>query len=149
MNPTTNTNAPRILQPISGNFTISTLVKFPQIQADGFQAAGLLLWQDQNNFLRVDRYISSIDFEQVANGVFTHEAPNSLASAIITSNQMELQIQRKNGFFTASWRIPGQSWNTINTIGLPLQNMMVGFDMINDASSDMSATFAYFQASCA
>jgi hypothetical protein len=62
---------------------------------------------------------------------------------------MELQLQRNDDVFTAAWRVPGQSWNVINTIGFPLQTMMIGFDMINEASSDVSATFAYFHVSCA
>ncbi len=40
--PFTNMTAPRLLQPISGNFDIRTLVEFyPQVN---YQGAGLLVW---------------------------------------------------------------------------------------------------------
>ena len=48
----TNYDAPRLLVPQKGDFTLETLVEFdPQ---ETYQGAGLLVWQDENSFLRLE-----------------------------------------------------------------------------------------------
>ena len=47
-----NYDAPRLLVPQNGNFTLETLVEFdPQ---ETYQGAGLLVWQDEDSFLRLE-----------------------------------------------------------------------------------------------
>ena len=48
-----NFNAPRLLQPVRGDFQIETKVRVdPQ---DDYQAAGLLVWQDTWHYVRLER----------------------------------------------------------------------------------------------
>jgi hypothetical protein len=109
----------------------------------------MLIWEDAANFIRIDRYPDSIDFEQVANGVFSHNAPQSLAAATILGSQFELQITRSGDAFAAYWRMPGQSWQYISTTSIHLQNIMVGLALINESSAIVSAKYHYFKVSCA
>jgi regulation of enolase protein 1 (concanavalin A-like superfamily) len=56
-------NAPRVLQPVDGDFTLSVVVKSFPIPKDvpssggdhSFQSCGLLIWQDDKNFMRIER----------------------------------------------------------------------------------------------
>jgi regulation of enolase protein 1 (concanavalin A-like superfamily) len=56
-------NAPRVLQPVDGDFTLSVVVKsFPipkDVKSSGgdhvFQSSGLLIWIDDKNFMRIER----------------------------------------------------------------------------------------------
>jgi Protein of unknown function (DUF1349) len=148
LDPTLNTNAPRLLQRILGDFTVQTLVTLSADKQVGFQAADILIWQDERNFIRVERYFNSIDFEQVVNGVFSHNAPASLASSTITGSQFELQVQRKGALFTASWRVPGQGWQAINTANIQLQTTEVGLDLISQGAPKTTANYDYFNVLC-
>lgn len=64
-----NTSAPKLLQPIKGNFTVETLVDFTP--SHSYQGAGILLWQDSKNFIRLEHGygdFGAIIFEQEVNG---------------------------------------------------------------------------------
>jgi hypothetical protein len=37
-------------------------------------------------------------------------------------------------FFAASWHLPGQSWQLINTANIHLQSIMVGLDLISQGA---------------
>ena len=148
LNSTTNNDAPRLVQPINGNFTIETQVALSKNLPPGFVAAGILIWQDQNNFLRIEQSPTTFDFEQEVNGVFSHDAPQSLAAATITAPLAELQIQKQGDSWAASWRIPGQSWQYINTASVHLQNIQVGLFVVNQATSGTSSDFHYFHVTC-
>src|SRR5450432_2234159 len=47
-----NMAAPRVLRPISGNFTVSVLTTFMPMKS--YQGAGIVLWQDEKNFIRLE-----------------------------------------------------------------------------------------------
>ncbi len=148
LNPATNYSAPRLLQPITGNFVAKTSIDFTQNQPYGFQAAGILLWQDRNNFIRLDKNPDSIDFEQEVNGIFTHEAPPETPTNI-TELKAELQLQRTGDSITASWRLPGESsWKQLNTIPFNFHDTMIGLALIGSGSPNTTANYKYFKVSC-
>jgi serine/threonine protein kinase/regulation of enolase protein 1 (concanavalin A-like superfamily) len=148
MNATTNYEAPRLLQPVSGNFTIATQVEVSANPPTSFWAAGLLLWQDQSNFFRVELNTSTFDFEQEINGAFNHNAPNALASATISALKADLKAQRSGDTFSAYYRLPGQSWQLINTANVHLQNLQVGLILVNQTGSQFTAYYHYFSVTC-
>src|SRR2546425_12738859 len=56
--PGNNFDAPRFVQRINGDFTVMTRLEFdPHHQ---YQGAGILAWQDENNFLRLERSIGDV-----------------------------------------------------------------------------------------
>jgi len=148
LNATTNNDAPRLLQPIQGNFTVETQVVLPGSPPAGFLAAGLLLWQDNNNFLRLERSSTTFDYEQEVNGVFSHDAPQSLVGVTIPASQAELQLKRVGDSFTASWRIPGQGWQVMSAANVHFQNMRVGLFLVNESVSQVSVSYSYFRVVC-
>ncbi len=148
LNPATNYNAPRLLQPITDNFAVKTSIDFTQNQPYGFQAAGILLWQDRNNFIRLDKNPDSVDFEQEVNGIFTHEAPPETPTNI-TALKAELQLQRTGDSITASWRLPGEStWKQLNTIPFNFHDVMIGLALIGSSAPNTTASYKYFKVSC-
>jgi hypothetical protein len=148
LNATTNYEAPRLLQPISGNFIIETQVQLAANPPSSFWAAGLLVWQDQNNFFRVELNTRTFDFEQELNGVFYHHASNALASATITTLQAELKILRSEDTFSAYYRLPGQAWQLINTASAHLQNLQAGLLLVNVTGAQFTAYYHYFKVTC-
>lgn len=148
MNAATNYEAPRLLQPISGNFTIATQVEVSANPPTSFWAVGLLLWQDQNNFFRVELNTTTFDFEQEVNGTFSHDAPNALALATISALKAELKAQRSGDTFSAYYRLPGQSWQLINTANVHLQNLQVGLILVNQTAAQFTAYYHYFSVTC-
>lgn len=148
LNVSTNYEAPRLLQPISGNFTLETQVEVAANPPSSFWAAGLLIWQDQNNFFRIELNTRTFDFEQELNGVFSHDTPNALASATITTLQAELKVQRSGDMFSAYYRLPGQSWQLISTANALLQNLQVGLILVNMTGAQFTAYYHYFRVTC-
>jgi regulation of enolase protein 1 (concanavalin A-like superfamily) len=64
LNPTYRygTNAPRVMQPVTGDFTVQVKVTFSAppgtvstVNGRPFNGAGLLVWKDDQNFLRLER----------------------------------------------------------------------------------------------
>src|SRR5947209_15120616 len=105
-----NFNAPRLLQPISGNFTIETVVTLSSTAF--FQSAGLLVWQDQATFLRfelgyTDR--NGIVFQKGENGLFSGDlAP--FDHHLTPGRPIALRVQSQGDHFTVAWHEPGQAW---------------------------------------
>lgn len=56
---TGGTNAPRVLRPVDGNFTAEVIVSgdFKPTDIGGFNGAGLLLWGDEQNYVRLERNV--------------------------------------------------------------------------------------------
>jgi regulation of enolase protein 1 (concanavalin A-like superfamily) len=120
--PGNNFDAPRMLQPISGNFEIIARVKFnPQ---KNFQGAGILVWQNKDNFLRLERAYggagdekgqSGIRFDTQINGVYSSQRATS--ELPITDERVELRLRRVSNVFTAFWRRPNEvAWQEVGKI---------------------------------
>lgn len=137
-----NMRAPRVLQPLDGDFSIETQVDFDPPAA--YQGAGLLVWQDENNFLRLERAYGDtqgIEFDKMQKGVYsritlTRQAP-------FNGSPMSLLLQRKGDHFTASWN-SGVNWDTIGETDQPFaSNVQVGLAVVN--ASPYPITAAYFK----
>lgn len=100
-------NAPRYIKPISGDFQIETLVR--SNPTENYQGAGLLIYRDDNNYLRFERGYggpgggaSGLRFEarrgdETTALATTSDIPTELA-------EVELKILRRGPVFTAFWR---------------------------------------------
>src|SRR5947209_16914140 len=149
INPGSNFNAPRLLQPISGNFTVETLVKFSPITF--FQSAGILIWQDQTKFLRfelgyTDR--NGIVFQKDDGGLFSGNlAPfdHNLTSA----GPIALRVQRQGDHFTVSWHEPGQVWQVDGETDIHFDSPKLGLDILATYYAPKTIAFyVYFRVYC-
>jgi hypothetical protein len=109
---------------------------------------GLVIWQDQNNFFRVELNTQTFDFEQELQGVFSHRTPDALAAATASTSQAELKIQHSHDTFSAYYRLPGKSWQLINTANASLQNVQAGLLLVNMTNAQFTANFHYFKVTC-
>jgi len=141
--PLSNHNAPRLLQPISGNFTVETLVEFNPSYY--YQGAGILIWQDDGNFLRLERGYNGNNgflFEKVEKGVLTDISP--LQYHLTTATQVELRVQVEGDHLTASWHGPDQEWQNEGETTMHFDNAMIGLILVANYSQGASQTTAYY-----
>src|SRR5712691_4754517 len=150
LSPSVNEYAPRLLQSITGDFTIETRISFnPTAQ---FQSAGLLLWQDENTFLRFERAY----YDKTSNGIlFQKEENGKLANVTLLKDHpapvsvVELSIRKSGNRLTASWREPEKDWQIDGEIAFHFDTLMVGVDLINLSQAPLiTASYSYFLVSC-
>jgi serine/threonine protein kinase/regulation of enolase protein 1 (concanavalin A-like superfamily) len=150
-------NAPRLLQPIEGNFTAETLVDFnPKYK---YQGAGIIVWQDTNNFIRLEHGygdFGGIAFEQEANGSYTKFVQaffQAARSQPTTATRVGLRVQREDNRFIASWYSPssGINWQEVgDTQATFKRSVMVGLAVVNSPQSPhiAIANFDFFRVAC-
>jgi cytochrome c len=142
-----NYDGPRLLVPKNGDFTIETKIEFdPQ---EIYQGAGLLVWQDENAFMRLEFSYGGMG-GITKNVVFCSQEFGALgvvASVDMpdTQKSMELRLQRKGDQFTASYRQIGGTWQEIGSkmVSFP-STIDVGIAQVTQyTSNSISADFDY------
>lgn len=140
-------NAPRLLQPITGNFTIQTHLVFHPTR--NFQSAGLLLWQDSTKFMQLERAYGK------ENGLLFHENVDNRSTSVGTSDSLtsaqtlDLRVRKEGVHVTASWQEHGHAWQTVGATDLTFDRLMVGLDVLADfGAPPTTATFTSFIVSC-
>ncbi len=151
-----NMAAPRVLRTVTGNFTASVLTTFMPTKA--YQGAGIILWQDENNFIRLEHgyaRANGVTYEYSLNGKYVRIADtfvdNNPARLPPNVTGVELRLQRHGNTFSAWMRQPNSDWQHINDSEIPFRtNLMIGLLVVNteDAGSPITATFSNFQMSC-
>jgi hypothetical protein len=98
-------NAPRYLKAIVGDFEIQTRVDI--IPKQNFQAAGLLVYWNEANFIRFERY-----FGRGGEGVHLAcggaDGMERIANVETDLPSVELRLIRQGTLFSAYWRAPGE-----------------------------------------
>lgn len=124
-----NLNAPRLLQQAAGNFTVTIQLRVdPQYD---YQGAGLLLWQDASNYLRLERANG-----HSGQGIYTWYGQNGShhegGFSSTTAANIYLRLQRVGNRFIGFYSEDGASWSQIAQLTLPfLSNLEVGVTLIN------------------
>lgn len=156
--PTHNTNAPRILQPISGNFSIETQIDFVQ-QPGTFQGAALIIWKSQSQFLRLEISAWNNKYYGVNFVFYDMSDPQNdyreLGSKLLaTPPTVKLRLQRKGNVFSAEWQQGTGNWSPINkTYTFPSGSLEAGFTLMNSKILNLplrpaEAYFHYFHFTC-
>ncbi|MFN8442421.1 MAG: DUF1349 domain-containing protein [Caldilineaceae bacterium] len=135
--------APRLLRPLSGDsFKISTQVEITPIH--DYQGAGLLIWQDENHFIRLERGLGlngqGVYFAKNDNGNFTYQ----FAATEVTALRLRLQ---RLGRIVVAWMKDDQTgWKVVGAVNaLPSDDLQVGIIMVADFySPPTTADFDYF-----
>ena len=143
--PSTNYNAPRLLQQIgSTGFSSETFVKILSGFTQSYQGAGLLFWQDPQNFVRLERGTGGIVFDQNQDGKYTH-----LVTDPTTALQVELLLQRNGNTLTAFWREPDQTWQQLGSTTAAFSTLFIGLTAIAQYGvPPVSAQYGYFRLTC-
>lgn len=146
----TKQNAPRVVDEIKGDFVLTARVeKFPTPKPNSSSngrlsavSAGLLLWQDEKNYIRFERAAEgnaashSVLIERHLKG-----AERSSMTHDIQDVDTFLRLTRVGDKFTFEVRDNGQDWTTLKSEELKLpEKLKLGIAAINTTSSEFSAT---------
>lgn len=164
LNPTPNFNnvlAPRVLQVVEGDFTVEVKVDaFPRPEARtassdagiSFVAAGLVVWQDEKNFVRLlraangDRGDLFGHLEVYRDGKFVGDG----YARNIEEKATYLKLTREGDAFTFAVSADGKEWaevkgrgNSIGEIDLP-KKVKVGVAATNATTKEFAPVFEGF-----
>jgi len=107
--PGSNFDAPRLLQTITGDFSVTTLVSTNPTSV--YQAAGLLAWGDGNNFVRLERESAGVSMHFRNQG--SHDGiPAVQTSAIL----VYLRLARSGSSLVGSFSTNGSTWTQVGSI---------------------------------
>ena len=140
-----NTDAPKMLAGLNGDFTIETKMYFTA--KNNGNGAGIVIWQDNHNFLRIDRVLhfqtrNVINVSGAAGGkwFYSEEIPYTLELSY-------LKMQRKGNLFTASCSVDGNIWFNFTPVEFPVSSSVkAGLFVLNQWNNGNSdASFEYIK----
>lgn len=158
--PEYNLLAPRLLQPVEGDFQVQVyVVAFPKPKAktsatrDGvsYIASGLVIWQDDKNFLRCMRASHGERDE-----VFIHtegfqkglRAPSrfyirAVKERVIPDNAIWFRVERRGNDLTSYHSADGKKWVLFSrfTIAGLAKKLSVGVAAVNTTKNDFNPQF--------
>lgn len=123
-----NTNAPRLLQLAGRRFEVATQVSLLPT-AEEYQGAGLLIWQDTNNYVRLElKTWGDLRFIYRAAGSYHDSGDIHLAT-----DSVFLRFKRKDDTITALYSLNGETWIEIDQVMLSfVDTVSVGVHIINE-----------------
>jgi tetratricopeptide (TPR) repeat protein len=113
-----NFDAPRLLQEISGDFAAE--VKMKRVSDDLPSVSGLLVWKDEENYIRFERGMNLKDEISLAGNVqgeYDHFGRGMLASDIVY-----LRLERIGDRFSAYCSSDGENWMTCGEVSFPAED---------------------------
>lgn len=159
--PVIGQNAPRILQEVEGDFTV-------QVKASGdfkptdrstleggrsFNGAGLLLWQDEKNFLRLERNSFRIPeqnlsvcypplLELYADGQYQNTNPEPQPDTFFKGRSTYLRLERRGGTVRASLSDDGKEWSFVKQLRVDFpKKLKVGVAAISTSAEPFRVEF--------
>jgi regulation of enolase protein 1 (concanavalin A-like superfamily) len=150
-------NAPRVLREVEGDFRVQVKVCGSlQPRAKGsipgrlpFQAAGLLVWGDQDNFLRLVRtgQVRKGNVESIA--AFRLRAqgkPNGGKVLAIPDADAYLRLERKGDQVLGSYSPDGRQWTPLGTLPVSFPSKVrVGVMVLNTVQDRLTVRFEELQ----
>ncbi len=113
-----NLGAPRFLRPVECDFAAQT-VSVPA-REDRPAIGGLLLWKDEENYLRIDRGIRG-RFEVSLEGCIATE-DQVIGRGRLESDRMFLRLERTGRQVNALCSADGEAWFTVGQIEFPVDD---------------------------
>lgn len=141
--------APQLLKAVAGDFEIETRVKFDP--KNSYQGAGLLIFKDDDNYLRLERGFGGIGGG--ASGIRLDRRNNQGYDALATpekfpteAGEVELKFVRKGKNFQAFWRENEDGeWKLVGEYASDYpETVKIGLIGVNTAE-EITAEFAYIK----
>jgi regulation of enolase protein 1 (concanavalin A-like superfamily) len=150
-------NAPRVLQELEGDFSFLAKVCGPirpgpvgTVQGSvPFQSGGLLVWTDQQNYIRLERAAMnrngtvqmSVTMETRSNGRVQMNGNLDLPE-----QEVYLRIRRAGGQILGAVSRDGQQWRNVGTVNAPFPaKIQAGLSAVNAAQQPLAVRFEEFQ----
>jgi predicted Zn finger-like uncharacterized protein len=152
-------NAPRVLQEVEGDFAVEVEVcgmffSLPQADAavpgrPSFQSAGLLLWADERNYIRLERaalnrdgafkYFASLEMRK--NAVPTASPPVGMRA-----QDAYLRLERHGNQILGSVSATGRDWTPLQPLNVDLPSkVQVGVAVVNAVEQPLQIRFQEFK----
>ena len=135
LQPRSNLNAPRLLQAkaVSGDFAIETSISAPK--NGRFQSGGLLIWKDEDNFLRFERGTWGADtviLQKREHGIFGH-----IVDLFFEENPAYLRMERRKSSYKALISEDKEKWQEVcsfnfeasDPLGVGIHAICMGIDL--------------------
>jgi regulation of enolase protein 1 (concanavalin A-like superfamily) len=148
------TNAPRLVQDVSGDFTlrvktVGNVMGEKGAEATGrdvaFNAATLVIWQDENNFVRLDRagmHKAGKRYHQTYYHINQDGKRTVQLSQGLPETDSWLRLERRSSKITAAWSVDGTTWKTYPVQDAKLAGKVkVGVAALNSSTKPFVATF--------
>jgi beta-xylosidase len=134
----------------AGDYEISTRVFFTPTQ--DYQFAGLMIYQDDSNYLQLGRAFCNAPSICVGNGIYFDRVEggsfigSNFATTTTVSNEAYLQVVRHGNVYTGSVSSNGIAWTVVGVHTVTISPTRIGLVATNKAESDMeiSADFDFF-----
>ncbi|QJW99880.1 hypothetical protein FTUN_7503 [Frigoriglobus tundricola] len=153
-------NAPRVLRDVEGDFIAQVRVSGEFLQGAEsvvanrrpFHGAGLLLWHDDKNYIRLERAelvsektnMRYASFEQRRNGEFVRVG--NAATLPLTEKETYLRLERRNGKVYGAASADGVEWSSLQPIAVELpRSVRIGVAAGHNTSSRFDPTFDEFK----
>lgn len=139
---TSNYNAPRVLQPVTGDFVATTSVS-GTFSESGFRG-GLLIYETNNDYFRLEKYGSN---QVLMYGYIGGSPTYQAASTSSPDNPLYLKLERTGTTLAGYWSSDGVSWNLVKqytTNFASADSLEIGLFTISVGSTSFSADFAWF-----
>jgi regulation of enolase protein 1 (concanavalin A-like superfamily) len=154
-------NAPRLLRNVSGDFSLQVRMSgnYPQnatTKVPGrppFHGAGILLWQDKNNYIRLERASVAargglhnyISFEKREAGEFNFGTSERQTKPIKLANAAQgisLRMVRRQDQVMAFYSVDGKQWQSVGTFEARwATGLQAGFVAGHNTNKGYSPTF--------
>jgi hypothetical protein len=157
-------SAPRLLREVDGDFTIQVKVsgefdpgdeaaKRDERDIAPFCSAGLLLWQDEGNYLRLERngWWSKADntvacyaplIEYYLNGQFQGPKPGVASADFFEGRSTWLKLERRDGKVTPFYSHDGQDWTAAKEITVEFPpRIQAGIAAVNTSKKPFTVEF--------
>jgi len=153
-------NAPRALRAVEGDFIAQVEIAgpFPAGAASRvssrrpFHGAGLLLWQDEKNYLRLERAelvfegknMSYANFEARTGGEFVRQGDAS--ELPLAEGPTQLRLERRGGKVYGAVSADGIQWSSLKPIAVELpKRVLVGVAAGHNTSTPFEPEFQGFK----
>ncbi len=144
-----NRTAPRYVKHIGGDFQIETRLKF--LPKENYQGAGLLIYRDDNNYIRFERAYGGIGGG--GEGIRLDVNKNGEHTPLITPNdlpteagEVELKMVRVGPVFTAYWRLDEESeWREVGEVVTDYPEAVLAGLIACNTAREVPAEFAYIK----
>jgi regulation of enolase protein 1 (concanavalin A-like superfamily) len=160
-------DAPRVLQStqndfvaqvkVSGDFQPGETIADPRTTIS-FNGAGLLVWQDEKNFLRLERnrwYVAEGKYacfppllEYYKDGEYQLTNPDARLDNFFKGRSTWLRLARKGKKMTASYSHDGKEWTVLKVFTVDFADKVsVGVAAINTSTERFKVEFEEFKVS--
>jgi regulation of enolase protein 1 (concanavalin A-like superfamily) len=159
--------APRVLREVEGDFTALVKVtgdftpgdKAASDNTSSFNGAGLLVWQDAKNYLRLERnawwrpdlgkygcYPPLVEYYK--DGEYQNTNPDGTVEEFFKGRSTWLKVERQGDKLTASYSHDGKEWSVAKELTVNLaRKVHLGVAATNTAAKPFAVEFEEFRVS--